>query len=388
MGSLLLTVPAASAFAQSPSAVTVMNPAVNLRVDLDNLLGAHAILAQLAMQAGYSGSPQFVYLAAALNKNTEHLTAAVASVYGAKAGAAFNKLWSGHIQDFVDYVVATKTHNTAGQQAALAALAQYKTQFAGFMAQANPNIDATTLANALGVHVDQLIATFNAYVAGDYTTSVQDFVQAYEHMFMSGDYLSAAIVKQYPAKFGNDSSTSPAANLRVALDELLGLHATLAQWAMADGYKGAPDFNAVVSALQADTGALTQAITSIYGKAGGAMFDKLWSGHIQDFVNYVVATKKGDAAGQQAALAALATYGVQFSDFLASANPNFSTAILQHALQVHVQQLIATFKANIDGSSDYYVQPDFITAYNHMFMAGGYLAASIIKQMPTKFPVQ
>lgn len=386
MVAALVATPASAFAATTPAAGATTTPAANLRVELSELLGAHAILAQLAMQAGYSGNSDYVALTSALNQNTQQLGAAVASVYGQAAGQAFDKMWSGHIQDFVNYVVATKDHNAAGKAAALTALNQYRQQFSAFMAKADPYINANTLSQSLQVHVKQLIATFNAYVAGNYSQSAADFVSAYNHMFMDGDYFATAITEQYPSKFGDSNPNTPAVNLRITLDQLLGSHAALAQLAMETAYFGSPDAVSWGTVLSRNTQALSGAIASVYGSTAGQQFDKMWSAHIQDFVNYVIATKNHDSAGQQSALASLAAYKVHFAKFLASANPNYNATTLEDALQVHVNQLIATFN-DFAAKNPTAAIPAYVTAYNHMFMAGDYLAQGIVEQFPAKFGV-
>ncbi len=381
-----LALPTSAFAASNPAAGATSTPAVTLRANLSELLGAHAVLAQLAMEAGYSGAADYTQLTSALNQNTQELSQAVASVYGSAAGSAFKKLWAGHIADFVNYVVATKNHDAAGQQAALKALTQYRAQFSAFMAKANPNISAQALSASLQVHVNQLINTFKAYVAGNNSLAAQDFVAAYDHMFMSGDYLATAIAKQYPTKFMDSNPNTPAANLRLTLDQLLGAHAVLAQLAMETGFSGSPQYAAWGAALSQNTNELSQAIASVYGTAAGADFKKLWAGHIADFVNYVVATKKNDPAGQKAALSDLAQYKVQFATFLAGANPHYNPAALEQSLQVHVNQLIATFNAFVH-QNDAAAIPDFVTAYNHMFMSGSYLSSGIVQQFPSKFGI-
>lgn len=379
--------PTATVFAQSsPAQMATGTPVANLRIALSELLGAHAVLAQLTMQAGYSGSPDYSQLAAQLTNNTTALSNAIAGIYGQAAGQQFNQMWTGHINDFVNYVVATKEHNSAGQQAALNALAQYKTQFAAFMHSADPHINATTLADSLQVHITQLIATFNAYVAGNYTAMANDFVTAYDHMFMDGDYLAGAIEAQFPSKFGTTSPNTPAVNLVVTLDQLLGAHAVLAQMAMQDGYAGAPDFQAVAGVLTQNTTNLSNAIASVYGAAAGQQFNQMWTGHINDFVNYVGATKAGNSAGQNAAVAALEQYKTQFAAFLAGADPYMNATTLADSLQVHVNQLLATFNAYVAQNYSS-TESDFVTAYEHMFMDGAYLGTAIVEQYPAKFGV-
>lgn len=369
-----------------PSPVTA-NAATNLRVTLDNLLGEHAVLAILAMEKGYDNAPDYTAVASELNQNTKDLTNAIASVYGTQAGDAFNKMWSAHIGFFVDYVTATAKGDSAGQQAALNNLEQYKQQFSQFLASANPNLNATTLAAGLQVHVNELITTFTDYVNKDYAGAENEMVQAYSHMFMTGDALSAAMVKQFPQKFGNQSTATSAADLRVTLDKLLGLHADLALIAMQDGYTGAPDFSAVANVLNQNTTDLTGAITSVYGTEAGAAFNKIWSNHIGYFVDYVTATVKNDAAAKQTALDNLANYKTDFSNFLAQANPNLDATSLADGLQTHINQLIGSF--NDYTNKDYTdAESQYVAAYNHMFMTGDGLSAAIVKQFPGKFESQ
>src|SRR5436305_2030222 len=86
--------------------------------------------------------------------------------------------------------------------------------------------------------------------------------------------------------------TSPAADLQVTLDQLLGEHALLAVSATQKGYDGSADFTAVANQLDANSVALSKAIGSIYGAKAGKQFldgKNMWRDHIKDFVAYTVA---------------------------------------------------------------------------------------------------
>ena len=90
-----------------------------------------------------------------------------------------------------------------------------------------------------------------------------------------------------------------AADLRVTLDQLLGEHAVLAMNATNLGVTGSKAFPAAAKALDRNSVALSQAIGSIYGpKAGKTFLDGpfMWRAHIKFFVDYTVATAKGDEA--------------------------------------------------------------------------------------------
>lgn len=375
---------AASTPAMATQAVAALSsPAVSLRLTLERLMGAHAFLALRAMDEGYSGAPNFSATVATLNGNTEALTSAVASVYGWKAGATFRKVWTAHIGFFVDYVVATKKGDKAGQTKALADLQGYATQSSEFFAGLNPHLNAAMLKAGLETHITQIISAFQDYVHGNYSASATETVDAYDHMFAMGDALATGIAEQFPSKFpGNPNGAG--ANLNSALDQLLGAHAFLALNAMEEGYAGLPDFAGTTSALNANTQGLASAIASVYGPAAGTQFAKLWSAHIGFFVNFVMGWKNQDLAGRTTALDDLAGYKTQFAQFLLSANPNVDPVTVADALQVHIHELVGTF--------DSYRQSLYskaatgqVYAYDHMFMTGGYLASVIVKQYPSKF---
>ncbi|MBD0837096.1 copper amine oxidase, partial [Aestuariibaculum suncheonense] len=61
------------------------------------MFSAHAALAALTMQKGIDGAKDFEAAAAELNENTDDITAAVESVYGAEGAAQFKEIWSSHI---------------------------------------------------------------------------------------------------------------------------------------------------------------------------------------------------------------------------------------------------------------------------------------------------
>ncbi|ARU60363.1 hypothetical protein CBW65_04255 [Tumebacillus avium] len=359
-------------------------PAANLRVALNQLFSEHANLAIIAMQKGYDGAPDFAQAAAALNKNTDDLSAAVASVYGEEAGAAFKEIWSSHIGYFVDYTVATVKKDEAGKQQALADLAEYRDEQAKFLAAANPNLSEKDLSATLQMHVDGLLAVFNAYVNQDAATEQKELRMAHHHMFMTGDALSAAIVKQFPEKFKNTSTTSAAVDLRVALDSLLSEHASLAILAMQKGIDGKQDFTTVAAALNANTDDLSSAVASIYGKEAGVQFKTIWSSHIGYFVDYVTATAAKDTAGQQQAVANLDGYRAAQAKFFAGADPYMNEQAIRDALNAHVQELLNAFNDYV--AKDYAgVYENYETAYDHMFMTGLSLSSAIAAQFPAKF---
>lgn len=368
------------------SVVSVSTPAADLRATLDQYLSEHAFLAIYTMQKGIDGAEDFEEIAAALNANTEDLTAAIASVYGDEAGAMFKEMWNDHIGFFVDYVVATAEENEEGRQEALAKLDNYRQDFSKFLESAtDERLEASALAEGLQMHVDQLVWAFDQYVAGDYDATYDNAREAVHHMFGVGKGLSTAITDQFPEKFDHTTPGTPAADLRAHLNHLLSEHAGLAVFTMQKGIDGSADFENIAGALNENTEELSAAVASVYGEEGGEVFEQMWSDHISFFVDYVVATADGNEEGRQEALSKLDNYRQDFSQFLETATgERLEASALADGLQIHVNQLVTAFDSYVE--EDYEVAYENVReAYAHMFGVGKGLSGAIVDQFPEKF---
>jgi hypothetical protein len=183
----------------------------------------------------------------------------------------------------------------------------------------------------------------------------------------------------------HEATALSAADLRVTLDRLLGEHAVLAMNATNLGVTGSKAFPAAAKALDRNSVALSQAIGSIYGrKAGEAFLDGpfMWRAHVKFFVDYTVATAKGDAAAKSKAVANLQTYTVKFGDFLATATGLPKLAV-RNDLLGHVLEL----KGQLDAYANHQygkAATMYRHAYDHMFMTGDLLAGAIAKQKDLK----
>jgi hypothetical protein len=191
---------------------------------------------------------------------------------------------------------------------------------------------------------------------------------------------------------GDDTSgsaaavTSPAADLRVTLDRLLGEHAMLAMFATQKGLAGEKDFEAIAAALDRNSVELANAIGSVYGDAAREEFLNgkfKWRDHIKFFVDYTVAVAKKDKAGQTEAVNNLKGYIGSFSGFLAEAT-DLPAGAVEKSITAHVNQL--------KGQVDAYAAGDYAKAYAiareayaHMVMTGDTLAGAIVKQSPEKY---
>ena len=174
---------------------------------------------------------------------------------------------------------------------------------------------------------------------------------------------------------------SPAADLRVTLDRLLGEHAALAMNATNLGVRGSKSFPAAAKSLDRNSVELSKAIASLYGaRAGSTFLDGRfqWRAHIGFFVDYTVALGQKDKIGQATAVANLIRYTKVHGAFLASAT-GLPTLAVQNDLRGHVLELKNQLDAYAAGN---YTKAAALyrDAYHHMFMTGDLLAGAIAKQ--------
>lgn len=176
--------------------------AADLRALLNNLESDHVDLASAAVRDGFDGAPSFQASAAALGKNTDDISAAIASVYGDEAGAKFKEIWASHIGFFVDYTVAAKKGDTAGMDKAVQNLNGYVEAISTFLSGANPNLPKEAVAQLVTEHVGLLKKAVDTYGAGDYTGSYAAQAEARTQITTKiADTIAGAIVKQSPDKF-------------------------------------------------------------------------------------------------------------------------------------------------------------------------------------------
>lgn len=186
----------------STSAPTASSKASDLRALLNNLEAEHVDLASAATRAGFDGNANFAAAAGSLGKNTDDLSAAVASVYGDEAGAKFKEIWASHIGFFVDYTVAAKGGDKAGMDKAVENLNGYVEAISAFLSGANENLPKDAVAQLVTEHVGLLKMAVDKHGAGDFAGSYDAQRQARVQITTKiADTLAGAIVKQKPGNF-------------------------------------------------------------------------------------------------------------------------------------------------------------------------------------------
>ncbi len=171
---------------------------------------------------------------------------------------------------------------------------------------------------------------------------------------------------------------TPAVDLRIAFNRLLGEHMLIAVNATQTALLGGKSFDAEAAALQANTDDLGTAIGGLYGDDAQKAFANQWNAHNGYFVNYTVATAKDDAAAKQTAVDGLTMYTKDFGAFLAGATGLPADAVTaQLAMHVtHTAKAVDAFGTkDYDGS-----YANAAMGYVHMGATGDILSDAIAKQ--------
>ena len=358
-------------------AVQQLGP-VELRAQLEQLLGQHAILTVRLTRARLRGDEDLAQSAdEALSKNAADIAASIGAVYGAEAAETFEQAWFNHVTYVFNYARGVADDDAAVTSEARRQLDGYTTELSEYLAEATHQaMPADVVADELHMHVDELLEQVDAYAAEDYERAFQLERECYAHMFPFGKALAAGIVTgeggELPAEFA-----SPAAELQSQLGMSLGEHAELAVDAMRSGISGLPDFPAAAGALDQNTSELTGTIESVFGAESARSFQALWGDHIDAFVAYTQALAQQDEAAQEAAQDRLTGFNSEFANFLStSTDGRLGTAALAEAFIMHEDMLLKQINA--------YAAADYTTAhqvsyeaYQHMFALAEQAATAI-----------
>ncbi|QKS72874.1 copper amine oxidase [Paenalkalicoccus suaedae] len=382
--SLLLPTVAGAAH-EAPSAST---PAGDLRATLDELLSEHFVLAVTSMMKQYDEAPDAMQVTDALDQNAADMTPAIASIYGDEGAAEFERIFRGHNDYTDDFVTAALNDDDALREEALMEVDEFVDEFSTFLdAATEGNLPKETAASVLALHEEQVLGTFDAYVAGDYEQSWTTFREGFDLMYDISGALSVAITTQMPDAFENTAADTPAVGLRSTLNQLASEHFALASLGLQKGFEEAPDYDFVTWAEDMNTADFTAAIASIYGDEGAAQFETLWTqNHIVAEADLVSALVAGDdAAREEAQDRLLNEFAPEFGAFLGAATEeNLPTEAAIESVQIHEQQKQDTINAYVAGDFDA-AWDNFREGYSFMFGVGEALGGAIVAQFPDNF---
>ncbi len=365
-----------------------------MRSTLELLLGEHVLLTTSATAAALRGrTAEFEAAATELDSNSVELAAALGSIYGPDAEAAFLTLWREHIGFFLDYTTDLATGDQALADQALADLVQYADDFGAFLAAANPNLPVAAVADLLRTHATMLISVIDAqatatiHASGDQQVAYPALQAAYAHMDMHASALAASIAAQFPDQFPGDAN-SAAASLRATLNLALAEHTFLvAKSATAALDARNIEFEAAAGALDQNSQNIAAAVRLVYGDEAGAAFLPLSRKHIGFFIDYTLALIAADNVARDKATGELTAYAGELAAFLVSANPNLPAAAVTDLVTIHAATTLAVIDAADSGDPAAFYHA-LRAAYGHMAMIANPLSNAIIVQFPDQFGVE
>jgi hypothetical protein len=182
------------------------------------------------------------------------------------------------------------------------------------------------------------------------------------------------------------TSATKAADLRVALNNLLTEHVALAASATAGALGGRQaQFQYAAAELENNSNDITRAIASIYGEDAGRAFGPLWKKHIGFVVDYTTGVATNDKMKADKAVADLLAYSQEFGAFLNSATRGgLPTAAVADLVKMHIVTLKDVIDAQAAGNTAK-VYADLRKAFGHMSMVADPLAEAIVKQFAARF---
>jgi len=376
-------VPAGVPAKVAPRSQAAPADAVQLRSELERLLGAHVLLADELVRARTAGQPARVTaVAGSVDRNQAELAEAVSSLAGPQAGRSFASIWKEH----VDVLAAYAAELAAGDQAAAQALrtryADIEQRLGGVLSTlAGGSVPRSAVLGAAAEHGEHLLDQADASAAGSYDTAYSVQRTAFSHMIMVADVLArgAATATGLPTA----ELDAPRRQLQTALSRLLAEHMGLMVQAMRAAQDRSPDFGAAGRAVNANTTDLGGAIATLYGKTASDQFLAIWGDHVEALIAYA-------GTEDQAARDDLRQRGVDYAPrlarFLAGATEQRLPAIeLASALTQHDDHLRRQLDAYAEDDLDE-AQAQAEQGYDHMFALAQTLATAVGDAVAAQLP--
>jgi len=134
-------------------------------------------------------------------KNAREIGGAVAGFYGKEAGDKMFNLLAGHYGAVKEYMNASFKGDKKGAEMATEKASKNANEIATFLSSANPNLPKDTLVSLLTAHFGHHMNQINEVKARNWSNEAKNWDAMLKQVDVIADALSAALVKQFPAKF-------------------------------------------------------------------------------------------------------------------------------------------------------------------------------------------
>lgn len=176
--------------------------AVELRSAMTQLFAEHTWLAVLTARRSARGAKDARHPAAALNGNTEDLTAALLSIYDEKAAVAFEERWGEAIDALLRFTAATVELEGDDRRAAAADLKAATQRVAEHLADITEgSVDADEAHDVLAEHFQRLRRHSNAVANSRWRRAYDAADEAYTASQAVADLVAGGIADHRPDEF-------------------------------------------------------------------------------------------------------------------------------------------------------------------------------------------
>jgi hypothetical protein len=190
------------------SAQASHDAAATLKQDMRKLWTDHVVWTRDYIIAAVGDQADAQAASNRLMKNQEDIGNTVGTIYGADAGQQLTKLLKEHISIAADLIKAAKAGDKTAQSAADAKWQQNAVAIAEFLSKANPNWPRATLVDMMKTHLSTTTNEVVARLNKNWDADVRAYDEVYRHILMMSDALSDGIIKQFPNKFGNGTTST------------------------------------------------------------------------------------------------------------------------------------------------------------------------------------
>jgi hypothetical protein len=133
--------------------------------------------------------------------NAKQIAGTFTPFYGGAASEKLFTLLTSHYGAVKAYSEATVAGNKRQQEKALADYASNTDEIATFLCGANPYLPKDTVQGLIAVHGNHHVAQITQFQERDYTGEEATWQVMQHHVYVIADTMTAALAKQFPAKF-------------------------------------------------------------------------------------------------------------------------------------------------------------------------------------------
>lgn len=182
------------------AAATLSTPAANTRLLLNSLFREHTVLAGTYLTTLYDGGDT-TRLQQQLEANTNTIAGIVESVYGTSVMEGFVTYWRQHLDEYWNYVAASRNDDMADMNTARANLNSIAVNIGNVFDQAGTTLDAETITRHMMDHSNGTLALVDAHADGDTAAKADLLKNGYDQAGIFADSLVHGMVSDVPDRF-------------------------------------------------------------------------------------------------------------------------------------------------------------------------------------------